>query len=143
MADPAYAFSVAIGAALQADPTVTGFVGPDGVVSPLDAAGLPYPLVEIGNDQVQRADDGQCYLILAQVDVWSLERTQTKQIGAAVSAILAPDFGPPTLQVAGFNVLSALFHASKYLVDGEPTEPDKLVSHGVLQFRFELVPLNA
>ena len=142
MADPAYAFQVAVAATLLADAAVVALVGQN-VLSPLNATGVAYPLVEIGNDQVQRGADDQCYEILAQIDVWAEQRLQTKQIGAAVVAVLAPDFGEPALDISGHRVLSAVFHASKYLIEGDPTEPEQRISHGVLQFRFQTVPTNA
>ena len=134
---------VAIAAALLADGGVTALVG-QAVLSPLNAAGQPYPFIELGNDQIVQADDGMCNEVWAQIDIWAEARLQTKQIAAAVRAVLAPDLPvPPALAVAGHRVLSGVLHDARYLIDGDPTEPDQRVSHGVLQFRFQTVPLNA
>ena len=91
-----------------------------------------------------QADDAMCNEVWAQIDVWAAARLQAKQIANAVRAVLAPDlFAPPTLLLDGHRVLSGLLHSAHYSTEVDPTQADRRVCHGILQFRFQTVPVNA
>lgn len=139
MSDPAYALQIAMAAALLADDGVTGLVGAN-VFDDLSAPSSVYDRVTIGDDQVLPEPNG-CLVpdeIYSTVHGWCRGadgRLKAKQLAGEVRRVLTVP-----LPLDGHIMTSALCHEIRYLTQGDATDPDGLVCHVVLTFRFHTYP---
>ncbi len=143
MSDPSYALQIAMAAALLGDAGVTGLVGQN-VFDDLSAPDSAYPRVCIGDDQVI-GETNTCFdpsEIYSTVHIWAANsadaadaRLKAKQIAAQVRRVLAQ-----TLTLVDHAMTSALFHDSRFMIDGDETDADGRVAHGVLTFHYRTSP---
>jgi hypothetical protein len=138
MSDPAYALQIGMAAALLADPTVTSLVG-TAVYDSLSAVNVPYPFIEIGDDQVLSEGDTMfdSSEVYSNVHIWSNGpngRLVGKLIAQAVRNVLQNPFA-----LTGHVIASASLHNSRFMIDGDPTDQGQ-VSHVVMTFQYHTTP---
>ena len=140
MSDPSYDLQAAQEAALLADTAVIGLVGQN-IFDDLSAPDSAYPRICLGDDQVI-GETNTCFdpsEIYSTVHIWASGpggRMRAKQIAGEVRRVLAQ-----TLTLAGHAMKSALFHDARYMLDGDETDAEGRVAHGVLTFYYRTTPI--
>jgi len=130
--DPGAAFHTAQDTTLRGSATLAGLF-PNGTariygVVPQNA---PLPFLRIGDDQIIE-DSDECASsseIIAQVHVWTRPEPPDVQLGRQIAGTVR-ELLAPTLDIAGFDTVLALFVDTRHL-----TDPDGS-SHAVLTFRY-------
>jgi len=136
MSDPTYALQIAMAAALLGDGVVSGFVGAS-VYDSVSAINQPYPMIEIGEDQVmpKLLTEGDLIEVFSTVHVYAdghSGRLMAKQIAEAVTRVLEMP-----LSLTGYSMASSVLHQTQHLTQADTTDQGQ-IAHSVLIFHFNI-----